>query len=259
MTSEAYEYFRNKGYALAGGLGDLQQRAGVYHGMYEDSGKRNVFPLIAAHGALWAAGYFRKGMLGGWLLSLPYLLAPSVRRARLRSVAAFADKFRDINRRVCAESYAIFHYTRRFGGTAFIRGVIGHAFTDILCECHLSCQCDMEFPKAQREKLFSAFFHWEQEHIVAPFVSEAFAQFDWPAIKYLALRPRINFAYFGKSFIVQFANFASQEERIRHGLQAYRRAEEVGLDHVERSVASYQVLRPREKTRMLQGLPWILP
>jgi hypothetical protein len=252
MTSEAYENFRTQGYALAGGLGDLQQRAGVYHGMYEDSGKRNVFPLIAAHGALWASGYFRKGMLGGWLLSLPWLLAPSVRRAKLRSVAVFADQLRDINRRVCAESYAIYHYTRRFGATTFIKDLIGREFAEILCECHLARQFDVHFPRAQREKLFTAFFQWEQEHIVAPCVTEAFAQFDWPAIKFFALRPRIDFAYFGKSFI-QFANFSSVDERIRHGLQAYRRAEEVGLEHVETSVGNYKVMRSK-----LQGLPWIL-
>ncbi|WP_426209456.1 hypothetical protein [Massilia sp. TWP1-3-3] len=233
MTFEAYAYFRTQGKLLAGAPGDLHQRVRLYQDLYQDSGKRNVFPLIAAHGTLWASGFFRKGALGGWLLSLAYLLEPSTRRAKLRSLAAFADTFRDINRRVCAEAYALYHYTKRYGGTPFIRRVIGNDFADILCECHLANQFDVAFTQAQREKLFTAFIAWEQETIVARAVTEAFHALDWPAVASLALRPRVNFAYFKHAFHMQFENFASQDERIRQGLRAYRWAEEVELERVE--------------------------
>ena len=46
---------------LAGGLRDLAQRATVYHHLFRASGGNHIFPLIAAHGALWAGGYFRFG------------------------------------------------------------------------------------------------------------------------------------------------------------------------------------------------------
>ncbi len=59
MTIDAYEALRKKGFALAGGIGDLRQRACIYLHLYQDSGGRNVFPLIAAHGALWAGRFFR--------------------------------------------------------------------------------------------------------------------------------------------------------------------------------------------------------
>lgn len=108
MTREAYETLRKKGFALAGGLRDLSQRACVYHHMYADSGNRNVFPLLAAHGALWASGYFKKGMFGGRVLSIQYLLTPWLVKPHLDALSEFADKFRDINRRVCAESYALY-------------------------------------------------------------------------------------------------------------------------------------------------------
>ncbi|PWF48416.1 hypothetical protein [Massilia glaciei] len=242
MTSTSYELLRKKGYALAGELGDLRRRACVYHHLYADSGKRSVFPLIAAHGALWACGYFKKGMLGGRVISLRYLLSPGARRAKLQAIADFADKFRDINRRVCAEAYAIYHYTKLHGGDGYIRGVIGDAFADILCACHESNQRDSHFSREQRKTLFMAFLCWEQEHIVAPAVARAFDAFDNGLIKYLARRPTIAFAYFGSDFRLRFKDFSSHDERIERGLQAYRRAEDVGFVRVERALGHYKLM-----------------
>jgi hypothetical protein len=237
MTSQAYEYFRSEGHALAGGPGDYGLRAGLYHRMYQDSGKRNVFLLIAAHGTLWAAGYFKKGVLGAWLLSLPYLFTPKARAAKLRAAAQFADKFRDINRLVCAESYAIYYYTKHYGGTGFIRGVVGNALCDLLCECHAA----NDFGIAQREKLFRAFCDWEQETVVAPLVTQAFQEIDWPVIRSLALRTNVAVSYLGKSFKVQFTNFTSQDERLVQGLRLCRRAEEVGLEYTEQCLRHYAI------------------
>jgi hypothetical protein len=240
MTSVSYAALRKEGYLLAGELGDVNRRAWVYHQMYLDSGKRSVFPLIAAHGALWAVGYFRQGRLGGTLLSLRYLLTPGLRRAKMDALEQFADRFRDINRRVCAESYAIYHYTKRHGGNDFIRGVIGDGFTDCLCACHASNKDGTPYGRAMREKLFLHFFNWEQAHIVGPAVTDAFDAFDWDSVKQLARRTKLAFSYFGKDFGVKFVNFASTEERIMRGLQVYRRAEDVGLDQVERALGDYK-------------------
>jgi hypothetical protein len=242
MTSASYAALRKEGYLMAGALGDVNRRAWVYRQMYLDSGKRSVFPLIAAHGALWAAGYFRLGHRGGLLLSLRYLLTPALRRAKLASVARFADRFREINRQVCAESYAIYHYTKHHGGSDFIRNVIGDEFADTLCECHTSNQDDTPYGQALREKLFLAFFHWEQEHIVGPAVTVAFDEFDWGLVKRLAQRTKLELSYFGRGFRVRFDDFSSVEERIRRGLQVYRRAEEVGLDQVENALGRYKLI-----------------
>ena len=90
---------------LAGGLNDLAQRATVYHHLFEHSGRNHIFPLIAAHGALWARSYFRFGMkLGSWC-SWTYGISYRTREQRLKQLAAFADAFRDINRRVCIDTY----------------------------------------------------------------------------------------------------------------------------------------------------------
>lgn len=242
MSTALYEQFRAKGYALAGGICDFEQRACVYRHLYDDSGGRNVFPLIAAHGALWAAEYFAAGMRAARLCALPCLLIPGLRDRRIRALEHFADQFRDINRRVCAESYAIYHYTWEHGAGPAIRARIGHALADAICACHASRRSGTPFSASMREQLFEAFFRWEQQHIVAPSVARAFADFDWPLIRFLARRPRIAFAYFGPGHQLRFKDFASEQERIVRGLQAYRRAEQVGLDQVERSFRLYPAL-----------------
>lgn len=245
MTADAFEMLRRKGYLLAGRLSDLSQRACVYHHMYEDSGRRNVFPLIAAHGALWAAGYFRKGMLGGRILSVQYLLRPRLRRERLISLCDFADKFRDVNRRVCAESYAIYHYTKNFESNDFIRALIGEGFSRVIYNCHKSREEGTPFSSENRKLLFFEFFSWEQENIVAPSIVAAYENFCWMSVAYLARRPNVQFAYFGKNHGLKFCDFSSKAERMEKGMLAYQRAVDVGLELVEASIQNYKVM-PRD-------------
>lgn len=242
MTKAVYDLFRREGYVLAGGLRDLSQRACVYHHMYADSGGNNVFPLIAAHGALWASGYFKKGMIAGKLLSAQYISNPRLRQSKLQALSEFADKFRDINRRVCAESYALYYYTKRVEMNDFISSIINENFSALLYECHRTQKNGKSFCRKDREALFYEFFRWEQENIVAPAVSAAYAQLHWPAVKYLSLRPKVQFSYFGKSYALPFENFSSKSERMKNGILAYRRAEEVGLALVEHALRDYKIM-----------------
>src|SRR5262249_21337632 len=69
--------------SLAGALTDLKRRATVYYHVYLESGRNHIFPLIAAHGALWAKGHFDYGrQLGRWV-SCQYLLNRSKRQGQL--------------------------------------------------------------------------------------------------------------------------------------------------------------------------------
>ncbi|NHZ40522.1 hypothetical protein [Massilia aquatica] len=238
MTAAAYEILRNEGYALAGEVRELQQRIRLYHRIYLESGKRHAFALIAAHGSLWATGYFKLGDLGARIASLPSLCICGRRQQKLDAVAVFADRFRSINRQVCAESYAIFHYTRQYGANDVIRPLIGTRFAELLADCHASCAADTAYPRDKREQLFDAFLAWEQDHIVAPNVAEAFADFDWPLIAWLARRPVIQFAYFGKHTRLRFRDFSCQDERMSAGMRACRIAEDVGLDLVEAALGA---------------------
>ncbi len=243
MALEVYEKLRKKGYLLAGDLNDLAQRASVYYHMYEDSGGRNVFPLIAAHGALWASGYFRKGMLTGKILSLQFIASKYSRQEKLASLDNFADRFRDINRRVCAEAYALYYYTKIYRSAPEVKNYCFRpALIDALVACHQSNERRSEFGKDHRWNLFYEFFLWEQENIVVPLVETAYQNFHWPVVKYLVLRPRIDFAYFGCGNCLRFKNFGSKDERIEKGMKAYMRAEEVGLIWVAESLKRYGIL-----------------
>lgn len=65
----SYQRLRDEAEQLAGRNRDLDQRATVYHHLYHHSRGNHVFPLIAAHGALWASGNFRLRR-ATWLVAL---------------------------------------------------------------------------------------------------------------------------------------------------------------------------------------------
>jgi hypothetical protein len=240
--SREYQRIHQEATVLAGALGDLGQRATVYHHLYEDSGGRSVFPLIAAHGALWGAGYFALGLRVGTLLSAQFLLSPAVRRDKLRQLHAFADAFREINRRVCIEAYSAYHFSKLHG---LVPGAERHVQPRLLAalnRCHRAQALHEPLPRPARRELFEAFFLWEQEVIVGPAVEQALAALDWPLIRRVALRPRIRFAYFASSRDMQFADFASTAERIEKGMRAYELAEQAGLPRAEAALRRYEVL-----------------
>ena len=49
-----YMRIKREAEILAGDTMDFSRRAAVYHHLYQSSGGNHMFPLIAAHGALWA-------------------------------------------------------------------------------------------------------------------------------------------------------------------------------------------------------------
>lgn len=230
------------GHALAGGLADLPQRAAVYFHLYEDSGRRNVFPLIAAHGALWASGYFARGMKAGRVLSLQYIGHAGRRQEKRASLQVFADAFRRINREVCAEAYCMYHFTKLYGHTPMAEALVPAPVLAGLNDCHQSHAEASDFPKAARRALFEAFFLWEQAAIVSPSVEAAVEAFDWPAVKWLAVRPKIAFSYLGAGDGLQFKDFSDKDERIERGLRAYEAAETVGLAQVEAAIGRYGIM-----------------
>jgi len=247
MTSQetlhaCYERHRNEATKLAGRLTDLAQRAAVYHHIYEASGGNHVFPLIAAHGALWAGGYFRFGMKLGCWLSLPSAFKPTRRRERLDGLAAFADEFREINRSVCIDTYATFHFTAEHGAHPDAASLVPIAKLDVLNRMHHTRRRGLQLSSAEKLAAFAAFFRSEQATVVGPRVAEALAAFDWPLMKFLALKPLIRFAYFPAGERLWFRDFSDADERIANGLRAFGIAERVGLATVERRLRDYGIL-----------------
>jgi hypothetical protein len=227
--------------ALAGRTGDLVQRASVYHHLYADSGGNHSFPLLAAHGALWASGYFRSGLRFGSLIARSRQMIGDDADELMRRLTAFAEAFRDINRRVCVETFFIYQLTADQQLRDEAERLVPPRLLAAMERCHHARGTDHALSGAERRELFEAFFLWEQAQIVGPSIGQAFAEFDWPLIRYLALRPKIRFAYFGRSPL-SFSNFSDTTERVEKGLMAFSRAGIAGWYNVERSLDAYALM-----------------
>src|SRR5262245_25140475 len=95
---------------LAGGLEEIPRRAARLHGLYQDSGGNHAFPLIAAHGALWAFGFFEVGGSLGRFIARRYFYSARERAYRLGILADFAEGFRRVNRQVCIDTLTNYHF-----------------------------------------------------------------------------------------------------------------------------------------------------
>ncbi len=238
----AYDDLLAEATTLAGGLTDLSQRATVYHHLYRASEGNHVFPLIAAHGALWAGGYFRFALKLGKTLSWQYAWNPGLRRRRLEQLNRFADAFRNVNRQVCVDTYVGFHLSARYGEHAEIRDYVPANLLAAYRMLHEARQANAPLTDAQKKTVFEAHFLYEQQTIVGETVRNAVAEFDWALVRFLALRPPVRFAYFPNARRVWFRNFADQTERIANGFAAFDMGAGVGWNRVERALAEYQTL-----------------
>ena len=226
--------------ALAGRPEDLVQRASVYLHLYRHSGGNHGFPLLAAHGALWGAGHFRRGHLMGRVLSAG--LRREERELRRGMVETFATAFKDINRRVCVETFTAYHLTRLHGGDPDLETYIPASLIAALNRCHAANVEGRSLGTKERRDLFKAFFLWEQEAIVGPSIDAAVADFDWPLMRALSMRPPIGFSYFGRFRWLLFRAFHDMDERILRGLQAFELAEARGWDAVEARLSRYGLM-----------------
>lgn len=227
---------------LAGGLRDLAQRAAVYRHLFLVSGRNHAFPLLAAHGSLWAGRYFNFGMKLGRLLSWQYAFQPVRRREMLRQLDAFAEVFRDINRRVCIDTYKNYYLSKEFGQHPAIEQFIPRELLDPLNQMHAANTTGAELSDAEKLAVFTAHFRNEQRTLVGPMITAAVAQFEWPLLRAIALRPVIRFAYFPRGQRLWFRNFASQEERIEKGFNAFEKATQVGWQQADAALANYRML-----------------
>lgn len=235
-------FLRKEATALAGSNGSLVQRASVYHHMFEHSGCNHTFPLLAAHGALWAKGYFQRGMRFGAAVAWCRVLMRDDRHTLMQSLDKFADDFRDINRRVCVETYFIYHLTAnpRLAGIAESR--IPPDLLEQMARCHTARRANRIFSDHERRSLFTAFFLWEQKNIVGPAVERAFNNFHWAIIKALALKPSIQFSYFRPNAPLIFENFTDMNERIERGLAAFDLASRAGWAEVKAALDLYGIM-----------------
>jgi hypothetical protein len=238
-VAQAFGDLHREAERLVGGLGDLPRRAAVYRHIYHAAGGLHAFPLIAAHGALWSGSHFRWGLrLGRWLLCSRF---GQQRRAALQhSVEEFANVFRDINRRVCIDTYVNFHLTRRFRDDPELARFVAPTLLSALTHLHAATDSGAELDTATRREIFSAHFLYEQQHVVGPRLQEALSHFDWPLMRFIALRPAVRFAYFPSGRSLRFRDFSVREERIAMGLRAFEIAAQVGWSAVDAALDDYE-------------------
>lgn len=236
MNADDPTQLRSAAIRLAGGLTDTAQRASVYHHLYRHSGGNHVFPLLAAHGALWANGYLRRGILAGRILSAGQGKAKS----RMAALNRFANAFREINRQVCVECVYVYMLCRN--DLSLARQFAPAMLCDAMKHCHQARRTGRQLGADDRRTLFEAFFRWEQDEIVGPAVDRAFAEFDWGLVKSIAKRPNVAFRYLPWFRFLWFRDFSRKSERIAMGLKAFALAEQVGWVRVEQSLQDYGVL-----------------
>lgn len=221
---------------LAGGLSELRQRAGTYLSIYRASGGNHVFPLIAAHGAMWAGSHFAFGrQLAAWLVwTRPF--NRDLRAARLQQLAAFTDAFREINQQVCVHTWVNFHLTRKYASHPDLTNHLPDQLIEALARVHRAQQSGRTLSDREKREVFTAHFLNEQQTIVTPRIMKALAAFDWPLLKALALRPTVKFAYLQPNHWLRFRDFSNVEERITNGLRAFDAAAECSWEHVEETL-----------------------
>ena len=245
QARQIYQHLFEEGTRLAGGLRDLPQRAMTYHHLFRHSRYSHAFPAMAAHGALWARGYFKVGMFLGRVLSLQYFMNAKKRAEQMCALAQFADAFREINRRVCVDTYANYHFTAQWGRHPLAVEIVSPDLLDALNSLHAARRAGRQLSLDERRYVFQSHFLNEQRYVVSPAIAKAVDDLHWPALKFIALKPWIRFSYFPVRRFLWFRDFSNQEERIANGLQAFDWAAKVGWQAVEQTLNHYALL-PRE-------------
>lgn len=239
-----HDALRAEANLLAGGLLDIPRRAVILGAIYRDSGRNHAFSLMAAHGALWAFGYFEAGGSLGRLIAHRYAYSRAEKAYRLGILRDFAEGFRRVNRQVCIDTYANYHFTKRHGEEPGAGEVVPPSLLDALNRVHAASRAGRTLDAAERRRVFEQSFHCEQEVTVAPGVKAAVASFECRIMRFVCLHPVVRFAYFPPFRALVFRDFADQADRIAKGMRAFDLAERAGWPRVAGSLADYGLMDP---------------
>jgi hypothetical protein len=239
---DGYETIRSQATHLAGAPGDIARRVMVHHGLYVDSGGNHTFPLVALHGALWAAGFFETSGRLGDALRVRYFYDSTERAARMVMLSAFAEGFKAVNRQVFIDTFTNYYYTKHYGAHSEVSGAIHPDLFAALNEMHEARRLGMTLAPELKRALFVQALQHEQEVTVAPGVRDELAKFDCPILRFLCLRPVVRFSYFPRHAYMVFRNFSDTEERIAKAVRSYDYAARAGWPAVEASLRSSRLL-----------------
>ena len=240
--AEGYALLRAEATRLAGGPHDIARRVALHHHVYLDSAGNHTFPLVALHGALWAAGFFETTGRLGQALRVRYFYDGRERAHRMAMLGGFADGFKAVNRLVFIDTYTNYFYTRHYGGHPLAGGILHPDLFAALVAMHETTRAGAALSPEQKRDLFSMSLQFEQEVTVAPGVQAETEKFDCPILRFLCLRPVVRFSYFPAGTYFMFRSFADKDERIEKAMRSYRFAERAGWRKVEADMRAYDVL-----------------
>jgi len=239
---QRYAALKGEADVLAGGILEIPRRVLILLDLFHHSGGNHTFPLMAAHGALWAFGYFESGGSLGRLIAKRYFYNTRERIYRLGLLHRFAEDFRRVNRQVCIDTWANYRFAETCGQLPGAEDVVPASLLAALNRVHAARTAGQELSTVARREVFEQSFHCEQEVTVAPGVQAAVSAFDCRIMQFLCLHPLVRFAYFPPCRHLLFRNFAEKQERISKGMRAWEFAAQAGWPHVEQSLALYGVM-----------------
>jgi hypothetical protein len=233
---------RHEATILAGAPEDICQRAMLLHQIYIDSGGNHSFPEIAAHGALWALGFFEATGSLGKIISYRYVLNREEMSLRHGMLQTFSDGFKSANRSVFIDTYSNFYFTRELDEPSSADELIEPELVNALFEIHSANRRGRKLDAGHRRDLFERVLDWEQRTTVAPKVDEEVQKFDCPILRALVLKPAVRFSYFPRWKYLYFRNFNNTEERIRKAHISFDLAERCGWPGVFSALETYKAL-----------------
>lgn len=206
---------------LGGHLNAMTTRSVVYHHIYVCSGGNFIFPLLAAHGALWARWYLFLARFAALFLAVIDISRGFRFKRNLNAYKNYVETFKAINRTVMTKTWVIFHMTKLFGVDDPVTDDMPPRLRGNLALCHQYATTGTPMPLSQQREFYEDYFRWEQVNIVGPTVDKATGEFDWPIMKWFCLRPWVWFSYFQLGRALVFKNFSDAEERTQKGLAAF--------------------------------------
>lgn len=218
---------------LGGELDDMARRSVVYHHLYVTMGCNFIFPLIAAHGALWARWYLVAARMAATVFAVIDIIGPGGFREKMARYQDYVDAFKAINRKVMIETYVVCHVFRLYGAHPDICDNMPESLQAGLV------QCDKKAPRGEvmshhdQRQVYEDFFRWEQVNVVGPAVDAAIAEFNWPLMEWFCMRPWVWFSYFRLGKALRFKDFKSADERTHKGLIAFDWGARHGWDKIE--------------------------
>lgn len=239
---DGYEVLHAEAVRLAGEPGDIARRVMAHHRIYRDSNGNHAFPLVALHGALWAAGFFETTGRLGDALRARYFYNAKERAYRMALLGGFAEGFKSVNRQVFVDTFTNYYYTKQYGSRADAGGILHPELFAALNAMHAATRAGTALTAHQQRHLFFQALQFEQEVTVAPGVQREVAKFACPVLRFLCLRPLVHFLYFPRRTYFWFRNFADKSERIARAMASFDLAARVGWKSVEDSMRASRLL-----------------